>query len=198
MKERITWKPGNMIYPVPAVLVSCGTEESGFNLITVSWTGTICTNPALCYISLRPERHSYEIIKETGEYVINLTTRKTVRAADWCGVRSGRDYNKFEETKLTPLPASVVKAPLIEESPVNIECRVTEIKALGSHDMFLSEVVALNADSQYLDPETGAFDMHRTELLASAHGKYCTLSRPIGHFGYSIRKKKRRKSKEKR
>ncbi|OQY32767.1 MAG: flavin reductase [Spirochaetaceae bacterium 4572_59] len=190
--KKVTWKPGNMIYPVPAVLVSCGSEESGYNLITVSWTGTVCTNPPLCYISLRPGRYSYEIIKESGEFVINLTNRKMARATDWCGVKSGRDFDKFKETGLTPLTANIVKAPLIEESPINIECRVIEIKQLGSHDMFLSEVLSVHADSRYMDPETGAFDMQSAELLASAHGKYCALTPPIGHFGYSIRKKKKK------
>ncbi len=190
--ERVTWKPGNMIFPVPAVLVSSGEEESEYNLITVSWTGTICTNPPLCYISLRPERLSHDIIKRTGEYVINLTTEELAKATDWCGVKSGRDFNKFREMQLTPLPATEVKAPLIKESPINIECRVREIMELGSHDMFLSEVVAVNADSRYIDPETGAFNMQRAGLIASAHGKYCTLSPPIGHFGYSIRKKKKK------
>ena len=196
--SRISWKPGNMIYPVPAVLVSCGTEEDGFNLITISWTGTICTNPPLCYISLRPERHSYELIKSTGEFVINLTTEKMVRVTDWCGVKSGRDFDKFEETGLTPLPAQTVKAPLIKESPVNIECRVKEILPLGSHDMFLAEVTAVNADEQYLDPETGAFNLQKAGLLASSHGKYCPLGPPLGHFGYSIRKKRKKKKPRKK
>jgi len=186
-----------MIYPVPAVLVSCGTEEKGYNLITVSWTGTVCTNPPMCYISLRPERYSYDIIRETGEFVINLTTRKMAKITDWCGVKSGRDFNKFEETGLTPLKALTVRAPLIKESPVNIECRVTEVKSLGSHDLFLAEVTAVNADDRYLDPETGKFDMESVGLIASSHGNYYELTGPLGHFGYSIRKKKKKKKKKK-
>ena len=135
------FKPGTMIYPLPAVLVSCGDTESEFNLVTIAWTGTICTNPPMCYISVRPERHSYGIIKRTGEFVINLTTIEMTKKVDWCGVRSGRDYNKFKEMNLTPGPSKLIKAPIVMESPVNIECRVTEIRELGSHHMFLAEVI---------------------------------------------------------
>ena len=144
------WKPGTMIYPLPAVLVSCGKEESEYNIITVAWTGTICTNPPMCYISVRPERHSYEIIKRNMEFVINLTTKDMAFATDWCGVRSGRDYHKFDEMKLTPGQCTVVSAPLIEESPLCIECRVKEIVSLGSHDMFIADVVNVRADDRIL------------------------------------------------
>lgn len=135
--SKLLWKPGTMIYPLPAVMVSCGSEPAEYNLITISWTGTINTDPAMCYISVRPSRHSYNIIKKNGEFVINLTTKPLVFAADWCGVKSGKDHNKFEEMGLTPVPASRVKAPLLKESPVNIECIVKEIKELGSHHMFI-------------------------------------------------------------
>ncbi len=182
-----------MIYPIPAALVSCGTAESGYNLITVSWTGTVCTNPPVCYISLRPERLSHEIISREREFVINLSTESMAKATDWCGVKSGRDFDKFSECGLTPLPAKEIKAPLVAESPVAVECRVREIKELGSHDMFLADVVNVSVDERYMDPETGAFDMHRARLIASAHGKYCGLKYPMGHFGYSIRKKKQKK-----
>ncbi|MDC7239089.1 MAG: flavin reductase family protein [Spirochaetales bacterium] len=189
---RIDWKAGNMIYPVPAALVSCGGCEDEYNLITVSWTGTICTNPPLCYISLRKERLSHEIISREREFVINLSTEETARATDWCGVKSGREFNKFKECGLTALPASHVKAPIVAESPVAVECRVTEIKELGSHDMFLAEVLSVSVDEKYMDPDTGAFDMHAAGLIASAHGKYCGLKKPLGHFGYSIKKKKKK------
>ena len=150
------WKPGTMIYPLPAVMVSCGSEPSEYNIITVAWVGTICTNPPMCYISVRPERHSYPILKKNMEFVINLTTRSLAYATDWCGVNSGKDHTKFEEMKLTPGKASVVNAPIIEECPLCIECRVKEVMALGSHDMFIADVVNVQADDKYLDPETGA------------------------------------------
>ena len=148
------WKPGTMIYPLPAVLVSCGATPEEYNLFTVAWTGTVCTNPSMCYISVRPERYSYPIIRRQGEFVINLTTEDLAFATDWCGVRSGRDYRKFEEMKLTPGKAGVVRAPIVEEAPVCIECRVKEIVPLGSHDLFLAEVVNVQADDRYLNPET--------------------------------------------
>ena len=178
-----------MIYPLPAVLVSCGATPDEYNMLTVAWTGTICSNPAMCYISVRPERHSYEIIKRTGEFVINLTTEALARATDWCGVRSGKDYNKWQEMGLTPAPASVVKAPLVEQSPVCIECRVKQIIPLGTHDMFIAEVVNVAVDEQYLD-EKGKFDMVRAGLMAYSHGEYFTLGKSLGHFGWSVRKKK--------
>lgn len=180
-----------MIYPLPAVLVSCGEQPEEYNMLTVAWTGTICSDPAMCYISVRPERHSYQIIKRTGEFVINLTTEALARATDWCGVRSGKDYNKWQEMGLTPSPATIVKAPLIEESPVSIECRVKQIIPLGTHDMFIAEVVNVVVDEQYLD-EKGKFDMVRAGLMAYSHGEYFTLGRSLGHFGWSVRKKKKR------
>ncbi|MBR5334528.1 MAG: flavin reductase family protein, partial [Alistipes sp.] len=141
-----SWKPGTMIYPLPAVLVSVGENEEEYNLFTVAWTGTVCTNPPMCYISVRPERHSYDILKRTGEFVINLTTSRLARATDWCGVRSGRDYDKFKEMGLTPVAAAQVKAPVVKESPVAIECRVKQVIPLGSHDMFIAEVVNVLVD----------------------------------------------------
>lgn len=179
-----------MIYPLPAVLVSCGATPDEYNMLTVAWTGTICSDPAMCYISVRPERHSYEILKRTGEFVINLTTEALARATDWCGVRSGKDYNKWEQMGLTPAPATVVKAPIIEQSPVSIECRVKQIIPLGTHDMFIAEVVNVVVDEQYLD-EKGKFDMVRAGLMAYSHGEYFTLGKSLGHFGWSVRKKKK-------
>ena len=185
------WRPGTMIYPLPAVLVSCGATPEEYNMLTVAWTGTICSDPAMCYISVRPERHSYDIIKRTGEFVINLTTEALARATDWCGVKSGKDVNKWREMGLTPVPATVVNAPLIEESPVSIECRVKQILPLGTHDMFIAEVVNVVVDEQYLD-EKGKFDMVRAGLMAYSHGEYFTLGKSLGHFGWSVRKKAKR------
>lgn len=183
-----------MIYPLPAVMVSCGSEPSEYNIITVSWTGTICTDPAMCYISVRPTRHSYGIIRKNGEYVINLTTRSLAYATDWCGVRSGKEFNKFDEMKLTPLPATRVSAPMISESPVNIECIVKEIKELGSHHMFISEVVAVNAESEYFDDKSGRFRLFDSEPICYSHGKYYETGKLIGKFGFSVEKKKKKKN----
>lgn len=183
------WKPGTMIYPLPAALISCGSTPDEYNLITLSWMGTICTNPPMCYISVRPERHSYPILKKNMEFVINLTTEDMAFATDWCGVRSGKDYNKFEEMKLTPGKATYVQAPIVDESPVCIECRVKEIVALGSHDMFIADVLNVRVDDKYLDPETGAFDMQKAKLLAYSHGHYYGLGEQIGRFGWSVKKK---------
>lgn len=177
-----------MIYPLPAVLVSCGAVPDEYNLLTVAWTGTVCSDPAMCYISVRPERHSYDIIRRTGEFVINLTTEELARATDWCGVRSGRDYDKFRETGLTPGLASVVAAPTVAEAPLSIECRVKQILPLGSHDMFLAEVVNVQADERYLDAD-GRFDLERARPLVYSHGEYFRLGEAIGCFGWSVRRK---------
>lgn len=185
------WKPGTMIYPLPALLVSCGSTPDTYNLITVAWAGTICTNPAMCYISVRPERHSYELLKKEMEFVINLTTEDLAYATDWCGVRSGRDYHKFEEMHLTPGKARFVKAPIIEESPLHIECRVKEIVSLGSHDMFLAEVVNIQVDDAYLDPESGQWNLDKSNPLVYLHGGYYGLGKKIGKFGWSVQKKKK-------
>ena len=183
------WKPGTMIYPLPAILVSCGSTAEEYNLITVAWTGSLCTNPPMCYISVRPERHSYAIIKKNMEFVLNLTTEDMAFATDWCGVRSGRDYDKFEEMKLTPGKATVVSAPIVEESPLNIECRVKEIISLGSHDMFIAEVVNVRADERYLNPQTGKFELSESHPLVYLHGAYYGLGKKIGKFGWSVEKK---------
>ncbi|MDR0939071.1 MAG: flavin reductase family protein [Mediterranea sp.] len=185
------WKPGTMIYPLPAVLVSCGREPQEYNILTVAWTGTICSDPPMCYISVRPERHSHGIIKRNMEFVINLTTADMAFATDWCGVRSGRKFNKFEEMGLTPGQATVVGAPLIEESPLCIECRVKEIVSLGSHDMFIADVVNVRADERYLDASTGKFDLGEASPLVYVHGGYYELGAKIGKFGWSVEKKKK-------
>ena len=179
-----------MIYPLPAVLVSCGNTPEEYNLFTVAWTGTLCTNPPLCYISVRSERHSHGIIERSREFVINLTTKDLAFATDWCGVKSGRDHRKFEEMGLTPAPATVVGAPIVAEAPVSIECRVREIVPLGSHDMFVAEVVNVLADDCYLDAETGVFDLAKAEPLVYLHGGYYGLGEKIGKFGWSVEKKK--------
>ena len=181
-----------MLYPVPAVMVSCALPDERANIITVAWTGTICSSPAMVSISVRPERFSYHIIKESGEFVINLTTEKLVRAADYCGVRSGRDVDKFSEMHLTAGRASKVSAPLIEESPVNIECRVTDVLELGSHHMFLGQVEAVDVDERFLDAE-GRFDLNAAGLVVYSHGEYMALGKKLGTFGYSVRRKKRKK-----
>ena len=179
------WKPGTMIYPLPAVMVSCG-DMTNSNIITVAWTGTICTNPAMTYISIRPERYSYEVIKSTGEFVINLTTKELVNATDWAGVKSGSEFDKFKKLKLTKEKASIVKAPLIKESPINIECVVKEIKELGSHHMFISEVVAVDADEKYFD-ENNKFCLENANLITYSHGKYFELGEELGKFGFSVK-----------
>lgn len=182
------WKPGNMLYPVPAVMVSCGREGENPNIVTVAWTGTVCSDPVMVSISVRPERYSYNIIKETGEFVINLTTRELTRATDWCGVKSGRDVDKFAEMGLTAGPANHLKyAPVIIESPVNLECRVKDIQELGSHHMFLAEVVGVQVSERFLD-DTGKFELNATDLVAYSHGEYFVLGEKLGKFGYSVKK----------
>lgn len=198
--SKINFKPGNMIYPLPAVMVSCGDIDGESNILTVAWTGTICTNPPMAYISVRPERHSYQMIKESGEFVINLTTESLIRATDYCGVKSGRDVDKWQECHLTKEKADTVKCPLIEESPVNIECKVKEIKELGSHHMFIADVTSVHVDEKYMD-EKNSFHLNDSGLIAYSHGTYFSLGRKLGTFGYSIRKKKtniKRKSRKKK
>lgn len=189
-----TWKPGNMLYPLPAVMVSVTDGKGEDDIITVAWTGTVCTNPPMVSVSVRPERYSYHMIRETGEFVINLTTEKLAFATDYCGVRSGRDTDKFRDTGLTKEKAEFVKAPMIKESPVSIECRVREIKELGSHHMFLADVLAVHADEAYMD-EKNRFDLNRARPLVYSHGEYLGTGKKIGTFGYSV--KKRRKSTKK-
>lgn len=190
VNTHVSWKPGTMIYPLPAVLISCGSSEEDYNLITISWVGTICTNPPMCYISVRPERHSYDIIKKNMEFVINLTNEDMAYATDWCGVKSGKDFNKFAEMKLTPLKAEKVSAPIIKESPLCIECKVKEIIKLGSHDMFIAEVVNVQANAKYIDTETDTFDLAKARLIAYSHGHYYKLGEEIGKFGWTVQKKK--------
>ena len=180
-----------MIYPLPAILVGCGSSDDDYNLITVSWVGTICSDPAMCYISVRPERHSYELLKKNMEFTLNLTTEEMARATDWCGVRSGRDCNKWEEMNLTPVKGQTVDAPYIDEAPLSIECRVKDIMRLGTHDMFIAEVTNVIADEQYLDPVTGALDLKKADLITYCHGHYYTLGEELGHFGWTVRKKKK-------
>ena len=178
-----------MIYPLPAVTVTCGSSVADSNLLTVAWTGTICTDPAMCYISVRPERHSYDMIRSTMEFTINLTTAALARATDWVGVRSGRDYDKWKETGLTPEEGRLVACPSVMESPLSIECRVKEIVHLGSHDMFIADVLCVLADESLIDPETGAFKLERAGMLVYSHGNYYGLGAHIGRFGWSVKKK---------
>ena len=186
---KITWKPGTFVYPIPAVMVSCGTMEKS-NIITVAWTGIINTNPAMVYISVRPTRYSYNLIKDQGEFVINLTTKNLVKATDWCGVKTGAKVDKFKEMKLHKEKANFVKCPMIKESPVSVECKVKEIKELGSHTMFIAEVVAINADDKYID-DKGAFDISKCNLISYANGGYYSMGKKVGKFGFSVKKKKK-------
>ncbi|MDE7274969.1 MAG: flavin reductase family protein [Lachnospiraceae bacterium] len=185
---KISFKPGNMLYPLPAVMVSVAGQDGKTNIITIAWAGTICTNPPMASISVRPSRYSHHMIMETGEFVINLTTADLAYATDYCGVRSGRDVDKWKEAKLTPVKSDIVRAPYIAESPVNIECRVVETKQLGSHDLFLAEVVAVHVDDQYMD-EKGSFHLEQTRPIVYSHGAYYDMGKKLGKFGYSVRKK---------
>lgn len=187
--SKVTWKSGTFIYPLPAVMVSCGTMEES-NIITVAWTGIINTDPAMCYISVRPTRHSYEMIKKTGEIVINLTTKDLAYATDWCGVKTGAKVDKFKEMKLTKEKANFVNCPMIKESPVSVECKVKEIRELGSHHMFVAEILGINADEKYIN-ENGAFDISKCDLIAYSNGNYYSLGKKIGRFGFSVQKKKK-------
>lgn len=184
------WRSGTQLYPLPAVLVSCGSTPERSNLLTVAWTGTICSDPAMLFISVRPERHSYQIIKDEMEFTVNLTTAEMCRATDWCGVRSGRDFNKWKETGLTPAPGVAVGCANVAESPLSIECKVKSIIPLGTHDMFIAEVIDVLADERFIDPETGAFDMEKAGLMAYCHGGYYSLGQKLGKFGFSVQKKK--------
>ena len=186
---RQTWKAGNMLYPLPAVLVSVADRAGKSNLFTVAWTGTICSDPPMVSISVRPERYSHHMIEETGEFVINLTTETLVYATDYCGVKSGRDVDKWKEMNLTPIAAEHVKVPMVEESPVNLECRVTQKLELGTHDMFLAKILAVHVDDQYMD-ESGRFNLNDSKPLVYSHGRYLTTGKEIGSFGYSVKKKK--------
>ena len=182
-----SWKPGNMLYPLPVVLVSAADEEGNTNVLTVAWAGTVCSDPPMVSVSIRPERYSYRMIKETGEFVINLTTEELAYATDYCGVVSGRDADKFKNMHLTPVKGDVVKAPLIKESPVNIECIVKDIKSLGSHDMFIAQVAPVHVDEKYMDTKN-KFHLEDAHPIVYSHGIYMSLGKKIGTFGYSVRK----------
>lgn len=189
------WKPGTILYPVPAVMVSCGDIDGVNNILTIAWTGTINTNPPMTYISVRPERYSYNLIKESGEFIINVTTEDLAFATDFCGVRSGKDINKFEKMQLTPQKAQVVKCPAIAESPINIECKVKDIIPLGSHHMFIAEVVNVMADEKYMD-EKGRFGFEESKPICYSHGEYYGLGKYMGKFGYSVAKKPKKAKKK--
>lgn len=188
MCAKISWKPGTMVYPAPAALVTVGASPSEWNMLTVAWTGTLCTDPAMLYISVRPSRYSYPVLMKNMEFTLNLTTEEMARATDWAGVRSGADYNKWKETGLHPVPGEKVKSPTIEESPLSIECRVKEVVKLGTHDMLIADVLNIRADSRWIDPETGAFSLKDAGLLVYVHGGYYTLGDFIGKFGFSVKK----------
>lgn len=192
--EKISWKAGNMLYPLPVVMVSLTDKEGRSNIITLAWAGTICTNPPMLSVSIRPERYSYDIIKETGEFVVNLTTKALTRATDYCGVTSGRNVDKFKKMKLTKLESEKVKAVAISESPVNIECKLRQVMELGSHSLFIADVVNVRVDGKYMD-ELGRFNLARADLIAYSHGKYYELGKELGSFGYSIKKTKRSNNK---
>lgn len=192
--EKEFFKPGNMLYPIPAVMISCADKDNKPNIITVAWAGTVCSSPAMVSVSVRKERHSYEIMKESGEFVINLVTENLTKAADFCGVRSGRDIDKFKEMKLTPVKGKLKFAPMIEESPVNIECKIKTIIPLGSHDMFLAEVISVAVDKKYID-DKGKFHLNQTKLIVYSHGEYYGMGDLIGKFGYSVQKNKSEKNK---
>ena len=190
-----SWKPGNMLYPLPVVMVSAADKEGRDDIITVAWAGTVCTNPPMVSISIRPERYSYHMIRETGEFVINLTTEELAFATDYCGVKSGRDVDKFKETGLTREKAEKVKAPMIAEAPVSIECKVKEIRELGSHHMFIAQVAAVHADEKYMD-EKNRFDLNRARPIVYSHGEYLGTGKKLGTFGYSVKKAKKKADKE--
>ena len=183
------WRPGNMIYPLPAMMVSCGATPDEYNVFTASWVGTICSDPAMCFVSIRQSRHSYEIVKRNMAFTLNLTNEDLARATDWCGVRSGRDYNKFAEMNLTPVKGIKVDAPYINEAPMSIECRVKQIIHLGTHDMFIADVMNVLVDKRFIDPQTGEFDLKKANLIAYSHGEYFKLGEKIGNFGWSVKKK---------
>lgn len=185
-----SWRPGTMIYPLPAVIVTVGATPEEWNPVTIAWTGTICSDPAMCYISVRPQRYSYDILRRNMEFTINLTTLEMARATDWIGVRSGRDFDKWKETGLTPIPGEKVKSPTIEQSPLSIECRVKSVMSLGTHDMFIAEVLNVRADSRYIDPESGKFSLKDAGIMAYCHGNYYELGDLIGNFGFSVKKHK--------
>lgn len=187
---KVSWKPGTMVYPAPAAIVTVGANPSEWNMLTIAWTGTLCTDPAMLYISVRPSRFSYSFLLKNMEFTLNLTTEAMARATDWAGVKSGADFDKWKETGLSPIPGEKVASPTIVESPLSIECRVKEVMHLGSHDMFIADVLNIRADEKWIDPQTGALSLKDAGLLVYVHGNYYELGEIIGHFGFSIRKKK--------
>ena len=189
--EKVEWKPGTMIYPLPAALISCGATPDEYNVLTASWVGTICSNPPMCYVSVRPERHSHPIIERNMAFVINLTTEELARVPDWCGVRPGKESDIFAACGPTPVASKKVAAPYLKESPLSIECNVREVLHLGSHDMFIADVEGILADTAFIDAETGAFDMEKAGLLVYSHGHYYKTGDPIGKFGWSVEKKRK-------
>ena len=184
-----TLRGGNMLNPTPVVMVSCGSTLDEYNIITIAWTGTVNSDPPMCSISVRPNRHSYSILKRTGEFVINLVNKELTPFADWCGVRSGKKYNKFLETGLTPIRATKVNAPMIEEAPVNLECKVTQVIPLGTHDLFLAEIVAVHVNEKLFSSKTDAINLQRAKLVTYSHGHYYALGEKLGKFGFSVEKK---------
>ncbi|MDF2840571.1 MAG: flavin reductase protein [Clostridia bacterium] len=190
--SKLMWKPGTMLYPVPSVMVSCRNKQGENNIITIAWTGIICSDPAMLYVSIRPERHSYNMIKETGEFVVNVPNSKLAFAADFCGVKSGKEINKFEHLKLTPAQSNLVAAPYIDEAPLNLECKVKDIIKLGTHDMFIAEIMCVNVDDSLLD-SNGKLHLNKADLICYTHGEYRTLADSLGTFGYSVKKKTTKK-----
>ena len=188
--SKISWRAGTQIYPIPAVIVTCGDKPENWNMLTIAWTGTICSDPPMCYISVRPERASYPLLVKNMEFTINLTTVDMAVATDWVGVRSGRDFNKWQKTGLTPLPGEKVTSPTILESPLSIECRVKEIMKLGSHHMFIADVLNVRVDSNFMNAETGKFEIDKANLIAYSHGFYHELGEAVGNFGFSVKKRK--------
>lgn len=189
--DKISWRPGTMVYPAPAAIVTVGADPSEWNMLTIAWTGTVCSDPAMLYISVRPSRHSYSLLLRQMEFTLNLTTEEMATATDWVGVRSGAQYDKWKETGLTPLPGEKVASPTIAQSPLSIECRVKEVVRLGSHDMFIADVLNVRADKRWIDPATGAFSLKDAGLLVFSHGAYYGLGDLIGRFGFSVKKEKR-------
>lgn len=187
---KVSWRPGTQVYPIPAVIVTCGNNPQNWNMLTIAWTGTICSDPPMCFISVRPERYSYPLLVGNMEFTINLTTKEMAFATDWVGVRSGREYDKWKETGLIPIPGEKVASPTIEQSPLSIECRIKEIMKLGTHDMFIADVINVRVDTQFLDNETGKFEIEKANLMAYSHGFYHELGEVIGKFGFSVQKKK--------
>ena len=192
-----SWKPGNMLYPVPAVMVTCKRPGEKTNIITIAWAGTVCSDPAMVSISVRPERYSHDIIEETGEFVVNLVTEKLTKSCDWCGVKSGRDVDKFKEMKLTEYASEFMDTPAIAESPVNIYCKVVKTERLGSHDMFIGEVKGVTVDDSYMD-EKGRFALEKCGLITYSHGEYYSLGKKLGKFGYSVKKPEKKSTDRKK